>query len=85
MFSLFPVKLQALGPATLFKKDFSTAVFLRILQNFYEKLFLQKTSVASVDLLFLLKNNEGSFLLHRFVDLYVIYTLKVETIPTHFY
>ena len=67
--SLFLIKLQALRAATLFKTDFSTGVFLWILRNFYEQLFLKNTSVGYfrqfkkitvqwtyADLLFLLKN-----------------------------
>ena len=51
------------------------------------KFFDSKSPVASVDLLFLIKSNVGWFLL-KMVDLlivHVIYTLFVETIPTHFY
>ena len=40
----FLVKWQALWPATLFKRDFNPGIFLRILRNFYEQLFLQNTS-----------------------------------------
>ena len=42
--SHFLIKLQALWPATLFKRDFNTGVFLWILWNFYEKLSCKKTS-----------------------------------------
>ena len=32
---------NVLWPITLFKRDFNTGAFLRILQNFYEKLFYE--------------------------------------------
>ena len=85
--SLLLIKLRALRPSTLFKRDFNTGVYLWILRNFYESFFDRKPSVASVDLLFSIKSNVGWFLLKR-VDLVivrVIYTLLVETIPTRFY
>ena len=40
----FLIKLHDLRPATLFKRDFNTGVFLWILRNFYEQLFLQNAS-----------------------------------------
>ena len=41
--SLFLLKLQALRPTTLFKRDSNTGVFLWILRNFVEWLFLYNT------------------------------------------
>ena len=41
----FLIKLQALRPENLLKRDSNTGVFLRNLQNFYEHLFLQNTSI----------------------------------------
>ena len=35
---------NVLWPITLFKRDFNTGAFLRILRNFYEKLFLKNSS-----------------------------------------
>ena len=39
--SLFWIKLQAFRTATLFKRDFNTGVFLRILRNFLKTLILK--------------------------------------------
>ena len=61
----------SLRPATLFKRDFDTSVFQRILRNFYEKLFYRTTPVAFIDLLFLIKKIVRWFLL-RLVDLVII-------------
>ena len=67
---------DVLRPATLFKRDFNTGAFLWILHNFYEKLFYRTPPVASVDLLFLIKNDVGWFLL-RFVDLVIVCYLHI--------
>ena len=81
MLESFLIKLQA------FKRDL-TQVFSREYCKMFTKSFFDRNPlVASVDLLFLTKSNVGWFLLKR-VDLVivpVIYTLLVETIPTHFY
>ena len=50
------------------KRNFNTGVFLWILQNFYKQLLLLNTPVASVDLLFLIKNNVGWLVLKKNVD-----------------
>ena len=53
----------------------------------FAKFFDSKPSMASADLLFLIKSNEGRFQLKR-VDLAIIrdiYILLVESISTHFY
>ena len=42
--SLFFNKVAGLRPATLFKRDSGTGVFLSTLRNFYDHLFLQNTS-----------------------------------------
>ena len=47
--SLFLIKLQALQPATLFKRYFNTDVFLLILRIFCEQLFYRTLPVAAFD------------------------------------
>ena len=41
---LFLIKLQAFKPVNLLKRDSNTSVFLQLLRNFLEHLFLQNTS-----------------------------------------
>ena len=45
--SLFLTKLQDLGPATLFKRDFNIGFYLWILQNIYKQLFYKTLPVAA--------------------------------------
>ena len=78
--SLFLTKLQFLRPATIFKRDFNAGVFLWILRNFYEQLFYWTPPVASIDLLFLIKNNVGWFLLKSFEDLVRVRYLQIISI-----
>ena len=44
---LFLITMQAFRPATLVKRDSSTSVFLWILLNFWEKLFLENSFSSS--------------------------------------
>ena len=70
-----------------FKRDLTQVFSHEYCKMFTKSFFDRNPLVASVDLLFLTKSNVGWFLLKR-VDLVivpVIYTLLVETIPTHFY
>ena len=79
--------MQALRPATSFKRDFNTGCFFCDYCEIFTKIFFdRKPPVASVDLLLLNKSNVGWFLLKR-VELFysVFYILLVETIPTRFY
>ena len=51
------VKLQAIRPATLLKRDSNTDVFLWILQNFYEQVFEEHLHMAASE-----NNNKKRFL-----------------------
>ena len=63
----------------LFKRQFNTGAFLRIFRNFYNSFINRTPPVASVDLLYLIKNKMGWFLLKRFVDLARVCYLQISS------
>ena len=90
----FLIKFQACRPAILSKRDFNTDVFSECCEIFKHIFFQEHLRAAasifksesqyynywaSADLLFLIKNNVGWFLLRRFVDLIRVYSLLITS------
>ena len=67
----------SLHPATLFKRYFNTGFFCEYCKIFTKSFFYRTPPVAYVDLLFLIKNIVGWFLLRRFVDLVIVWYLHI--------
>ena len=69
-------RCSSLRPATLFKRNFKTGIFCEYCETFTKSFFYRTPPVASVDLLFWIKNNVGWFLL-RFLDLVIVRYLHI--------
>ena len=67
--SLFLIQFQALRPAQVFSSEYC--------EIFTNSFFYRTPRVTSADLLFLIKNNAGWFLLKRFVDLVRVRYLEI--------